>query len=391
MYLISELAKRVNVSRTTLLYYEKIGLIQGKRLDNGYRRYSEDDVQRLLLLQQLHTGGLTLKECQACLDGTLDRDTLQARLDTLAQEIEQKRQAHTLISGLLGEHSQKQLHESMSQVAPYAHMDWLLQQGFNEKDALRVKWLSKDMNTHDEYMNDFMTVFEDLERWGPGSDSETLKALNLIPNTGKKILEIGSGKGLTTMTLADNTSAHITAVDNEPVAIDKLKSKLATTQIQDRISPVCASMTSLPFAANSFDLLWAEGCVYIMGFEAALAAWKPFIKAGGYLVVSDLVWLTDNPQAPFTKFWKSEYPSMQSLETRLAQAQKQGYQVLDHFTIAQESWRNYWQPVEEKVKALTPTMPDSQALKDIQHEIEIYKQHQGDQFGYEFFILQPLP
>ncbi|WP_249937648.1 MerR family DNA-binding transcriptional regulator, partial [Vibrio parahaemolyticus] len=41
MYLISELAAKAGISRTTLLYYEKLGLINGQRLDNGYRYYSE--------------------------------------------------------------------------------------------------------------------------------------------------------------------------------------------------------------------------------------------------------------------------------------------------------------------------------------------------------------
>jgi len=55
MYLISELATLIGVSRTTLFY----------------RRYSEQDAQRLLLIQQLQAGGLTLKECQACLEAKI--------------------------------------------------------------------------------------------------------------------------------------------------------------------------------------------------------------------------------------------------------------------------------------------------------------------------------
>jgi DNA-binding transcriptional MerR regulator len=49
MYRISELTEQVGLSRTALLYYEKIGLINVKRLSNGYRIYSEYDLQRLLL------------------------------------------------------------------------------------------------------------------------------------------------------------------------------------------------------------------------------------------------------------------------------------------------------------------------------------------------------
>ena len=52
------------------------------------------------------------------------------------------------------------------------------------------------MNEHEQYMADFMKVFETLERWGAGSDQDTAKALSLMPKPPKNILEIGCGKGL---------------------------------------------------------------------------------------------------------------------------------------------------------------------------------------------------
>ena len=58
MYRISELAESVGLSRATLLYYEKLGLLKGKRQANGYRVYSDADRQRLRLMQQLQAGGL---------------------------------------------------------------------------------------------------------------------------------------------------------------------------------------------------------------------------------------------------------------------------------------------------------------------------------------------
>ena len=44
MYRIFELAQYVGLSRSTLLYYEKLGLISAKRQANGYRSYSENDL-----------------------------------------------------------------------------------------------------------------------------------------------------------------------------------------------------------------------------------------------------------------------------------------------------------------------------------------------------------
>ena len=49
VYRISELASLVGLSRTALLYYEKLNLISGKRLENGYRAYSERDLQQVRL------------------------------------------------------------------------------------------------------------------------------------------------------------------------------------------------------------------------------------------------------------------------------------------------------------------------------------------------------
>ncbi|WP_462159070.1 MerR family transcriptional regulator [Pseudoalteromonas sp. GB56] len=159
MYKISEFAAALGLSRTAVLHYEKLQLISGVRLDNGYRIYSDKDLQRMRLVLQLHAGGLTLKECKACLDAKIDKQLLQSRLITLDEEIKQKQQAHALLSAMLGQGDLTHWHQELECSAPDAHLDWLITQGFSEKEALRLKWLSKDMNEHEQYMADFMTVF----------------------------------------------------------------------------------------------------------------------------------------------------------------------------------------------------------------------------------------
>ncbi|GAL31353.1 transcriptional regulator MerR family [Vibrio variabilis] len=111
MYRISELAAEVGLSRTALLYYEKQDLISGRRLSNGYRVYSDKDVQRVRLIQQLQAGGLTLKECKACLEAKVDRALLQKRLQVLDDEIEQKQRSRDLLAAMLGEGDLKAWHE----------------------------------------------------------------------------------------------------------------------------------------------------------------------------------------------------------------------------------------------------------------------------------------
>src|SRR6056297_1118497 len=193
MYQISELAESVGLSRATLLYYEKLGLLKGKRQANGYRIYTNADRQRLRLMQQLQAGGLSLQECQACLDGKLDYDMLGQRLETLEQEIAGKTRSRDLLAALLGRGSLKDWHEEVERVAPDLHRAWLMTQGFSSEEAARVAWLSKDMNAHDDYMARFMEVFSELDRWGPGTAEATRRALAMVPFAPEAVLEIGCG------------------------------------------------------------------------------------------------------------------------------------------------------------------------------------------------------
>lgn len=244
------------------------------------------------------------------------------------------------------------------------------------------------MKEHENYMADFMKVFEALERWGPGSEEDTLKALSLVPGTPKSILEIGSGKGLSTLILAQHTGALITAVDNEPVAIDGLRKIMENHGLSSRVHPVCADMTELPFEDAGFDLIWAEGCAYIMGVTNALSGWRPFLQDAGFLVLSDLVWLTDEPDPESEAFWKKEYPDMQNIAVRVKQMREAGYKVLDHFSISIDSWNNYIDPLRVRVRELEPVMKNSAALEDLKTELNIYEHYLGDEFGYQFFILR---
>lgn len=389
MYKISELAAKVGLSRTALLYYEKQKIISGRRLENGYRVYSDKDLQRLRLIQQLLAGGLTLKECKVCLEAKIDRQLLQNRLNTLDKEIAQKQQSRTLLAAMLGEGDLKSWHKDLNKRAPDAHLDWLMKQGFSEKEALRLKWLSKNMNEHDVYMADFMTVYETLEYWGPGSESDTQKALALVPKAPSRILDIGCGKGLATKVLAEHSKAKITAVDNEQSALDRLTERFEQLGMSDRLETVNGSMTELPFPNESFDLIWAEGSAYIMGVENALKQWKPFLREQGYLVISDLVWQTDTPSKEPLELWSQEYPDIQRVDTRLAQMNKAGYQVIEHFPMSEKAWLNYYGPLEKRITELEPEMPASKALKDIQHEVDICTQF-AHEFGYQIFILEKV-
>jgi DNA-binding transcriptional MerR regulator len=61
---IGELSSATGLSRDTLRFYEKRGLLQSRRLANGYRDYPQEAVQWLCYLRSAQALGFTLAEIE---------------------------------------------------------------------------------------------------------------------------------------------------------------------------------------------------------------------------------------------------------------------------------------------------------------------------------------
>ncbi|MBI5343501.1 MAG: MerR family transcriptional regulator [Deltaproteobacteria bacterium] len=62
-YPIGELSRMVNLTQRTIRYYEEIGLLHSvRRIENGKRVYTDDDVRRLKFINRLKMLGLSLAE-----------------------------------------------------------------------------------------------------------------------------------------------------------------------------------------------------------------------------------------------------------------------------------------------------------------------------------------
>ncbi|MDF2191315.1 MerR family transcriptional regulator [Paraflavitalea sp. CAU 1676] len=64
--LIGELAKKSGLTRDTIRFYEKQGLIKvgwRERRENNYKEYSAGVLRRLLLFKKIKSYGFTLQEC----------------------------------------------------------------------------------------------------------------------------------------------------------------------------------------------------------------------------------------------------------------------------------------------------------------------------------------
>ena len=62
-YAIGEISRLVELSQRTIRYYEEIGLLHSvRRIENGKRVYTDNDVRRLIFINRLKVLGLSLAE-----------------------------------------------------------------------------------------------------------------------------------------------------------------------------------------------------------------------------------------------------------------------------------------------------------------------------------------
>jgi MerR family transcriptional regulator, thiopeptide resistance regulator len=168
MYRITELARQFGLSRSTLLYYDRIGLLKPSlRTGANYRGYSAADRDRLEAICSLKRAGLDIGGIKTVLAAAADDTTsvLQQRLHQIADEIHALQTKQRLLAGMLrlsgtggpksavdkgmfvemlraagmDDESMEQLHREFERRAPQAHHNFLLSLGIDQKEALAIR------------------------------------------------------------------------------------------------------------------------------------------------------------------------------------------------------------------------------------------------------------
>ena len=159
MLTVTQLAKRSHISRTTILYYERAGLLCPKTpSENGYRWYGEGEMKRLESILAYRSFGLAITDISALLD--LDESITQEQIlldqfNSLEREIQKLRQQQKAIVMLLENHS-------------------LLEQNMVNKE----RWVEtmKAAGLDDEAMKNWHKQFELME---PEAHQEFLESLSI--------------------------------------------------------------------------------------------------------------------------------------------------------------------------------------------------------------------
>lgn len=236
-------------------------------------------------------------------------------------------------------------------------------------------------------------LYKDLPRCSPGTSDTTKKAFlmlkDLPPNP--KILDVGCGTGMQTIDIAKLSKGTIIALDICSDFLDILMQRAKKEGVAEFIEPVHKSMFSLEFGEGSLDVIWSEGSIYFYGFEKGLKKWKRFIKEGGYFVVSDLIWLKENPPEGLIKYWEVAYPAINTDEFHLDVIKKLGYAIVGQFPFFASDWSPMYSALEEKIGELREKYKDNKEALEIfdvnQAEINTFKKY-GEFYGYMIYILQ---
>ena len=188
----------------------------------------------------------------------------------------------------------------------------------------------------------------------------TVKAFQMVPKMDKpQILDVGCGSGVATLKLAELSNGHITALDIDQDAIDRLKRKITESGLSGRVEAIRRSMLDMDFPRDRFDIIWAEGSIIHVGFERGLNEWGRFLKPKGCLAVHD---------------------GKDGLNKKLSEITACGYELLGYFNLDEQTWKKeYYFPMQRLINETRSKHAgdrDALALLDKeQQEIDVFKKN----------------
>ncbi len=171
-YSISQIARACGLSRSTLLYYDKLGLLRASgRTGSNYRYYTQQDLERLQRIGRFREAGLSLKEIRSVLSsgGTPGTRLLEKRMRETAENIVGLKKQQRLLAGMLrkvasgkrpacvdkqmwiemlkaagmDQNAMDRWHSEFERRAPDGHQEFLLSLGITAEEAVHIRRLSR--------------------------------------------------------------------------------------------------------------------------------------------------------------------------------------------------------------------------------------------------------
>ena len=198
----------------------------------------------------------------------------------------------------------------------------------------------------------------------------TRKAFKLLPKCRNlHILDVGCGSGVPTIELAKMSDGHIIGIDIDETSLNLLRRKIKEIGLNSRLSIIKGSILTMDFPEESFDIIWAEGSIFVIGFENSIKRWHRFLKPNGFLVIHD-----ENKDK--TK--------------KLGLITKYGYAFIAQFELMDDLWwLEYYTPLEQLIQEFRHKYPsDSELNSELnKDQIEIDKCKSNSIVFSSFFVI----
>ena len=141
-------------------------------------------------------------------------------------------------------------------------------------------------------MFDFMSQHVGLKMLHPGGISATRKLISLLsPGKNMKVLDIGCGKGRTSVYLAKKYGCQVIGIDILPESIEEAKKYAQKHKVSHLVDFQVADAQNLPFADGDFDMTLSQAVLILTNDKhKAIREAARVLKPGGRSGWLELSW-----------------------------------------------------------------------------------------------------
>lgn len=194
------------------------------------------------------------------------------------------------------------------------------------------------------------------------------------------------------MELAHLGGGEVAGIDIDAEALGKFEKRIEEEGLGAKVKAIHGSMLDMTFPPESFDIVWAEGSLHIVGLSKGLSAIRRFIRPVGFLVMHESIWIRPDPPENIRNRWESRYPDIRTVDGYKEWVTQYGYSMIASFVLPEDFWWNlYYEPLGRRIEEFREKHsdnPETLAILDReQQEVDLFERS-SQWFGSAYLVLQ---